>query len=167
MAFFTANTKSFKFPDLPNNKGRTKSAFVTGFANAVAGSKLGPSEKLAWLKYAAEQLPQGPAQEEINPVEGPGPGFMPEGQEGPPGGGGEDAAALEQLLASLPGNTPEEKLQAAVELIMQLEGQGGGQPGQGPEIPQGPQGMQGPPPGPPAGQGGPRGNPFAGGPPPR
>lgn len=131
MSFYTDSAKKFKFEPLPNNTNKTKKAFITGFANAVAATNLSAYEKVAWLKYAAEQLPQQmPGDEGLNPVEGPGPGFMPEGA-GMGGGGGEEAQ-IQQLLESLPGNTPEEKLQAAVMMLMeQQQQQGGPAPGGG------------------------------------
>ena len=135
------NTQSsgYKFPALPDNgsKTKTKKAYLTGFVNAITGSSMSAVEKVAWLKYAAAS-PGGPPPPPgaggpppdaggMDPVAGPGPGFVPE--DGAVGGAGPqvDPAMIQQILASLPGNSPEEKLQAAVEMLAQQGG--GGAPG--------------------------------------
>lgn len=144
MAFYTDKAKKYKFPSLPDNKGGNskEAAFARGFMTAIAGSGISAAEKVAWFKFAAEQLPppggQPGGEPPLQPVEGPGPGLMPEG--GPEAGGaGPGDEEIQEILASLPGNTAEEKLQSAV---MLLASQGaGGQPG-GPE--EGGPGMGGP-----------------------
>lgn len=142
MSFYTEQAKSFKFPSLPGtSKGKSccdnnkkEAAFTHGFVSAVLSAQLSPYEKVAWLKYAAEMPPGGPGGPgggDIQPVEGPGPGFVPE-QGGEPGGEGGDVSPeeIQQILASLPGNSIEEKLHNAVMALanMQHEGQEG--PGQ-------------------------------------
>jgi len=138
MSFYTAQSKSFKFPSMPDNKPRTKRAFALGFVRAVAASPLSANEKVAWMKYAAGAMPPGgpPGDDgggEVDPVAGPGPGFVPEGAP--------EEQQIQQLLEALPGNSAEEKLHAAVVALLEAQQGGGGDAG-GVEDPGG--GVEGP-----------------------
>lgn len=142
MSFYTAQSKSFKFPNMPDNKPSTKRAFALGFVRAVAAAPLSANEKVAWMKYAAGALPPGGPPEddggggEVEPVAGPGPGFVPEGAP--------EEQQIQQLLEALPGNSPEEKLHSAVVALLEAQqagGEGGGPDG-GVEDPNG--GIEGP-----------------------
>lgn len=126
MSIYTENAKKFKFDNVPNNEKKTKEAYLRGFTSAALEAPLSAAQKLACIKYAADQ-----AGGDIQPVQGPGPGFVPEGAEGGEAedAGGGDEAMLQQLIQSMPGNTPEEKLHAAVMLLAQS--QGGPAPGGG------------------------------------
>ncbi len=132
MAFYTSKSKEFSFPDLPDNK-KSKKAFVCGFIGAIASSPLSATEKVAWLKYANELPvpPGGGGPEEIDPVAGPGPGFLPEGAP--------EEQQIQQLLEALPGNTPEEKLQSAVMALLEAQQGGGGEMGGAPGGVEGPE----------------------------
>lgn len=172
MSFYTSPASKFKFQNLPDNKPNSKKAFVTGFIRAIAEAPLSATEKLAWVKYAGNVPPPGPGGPEeegggdVDPVAGPGPGFVPEGAG--------DEQAIQQLLEALPGNTMEEKLHAAAVALLQAQQEGAGddggveddgsgvESGDGqldPAIIQQLMGQQGPPPGGP--------QPPQGGPPPQ
>lgn len=109
---------------MPDNKPNSKKAFVTGFIRAIAEAPLSATEKLAWVKYAGNVPPppgpDGPDNGggDIDPVAGPGPGFVPEGA-------GEEQA-VQQLLDALPGNSMEEKLHAAAVALLQAQQEGAG-----------------------------------------
>lgn len=137
MSFYTSPAGKFKFNALPDNGSKNKKAYVIGFAKAVAGSNMSATEKVAWLKYANNLPPGapppgagpggpppgagpgGPGGPE--PVAGPGPGFVPEGAP--------DEQAIQQLLEALPGETPEEKLHAAVMALLEAQDAGAGDDG--------------------------------------
>lgn len=143
MSYFTEDAKKFRFPSLPDNGSKKKQAYVMGFAKAVAASQLSPGEKVAWLKYAAQQVPSqdpsapgGPLPPQQDPGapmdDGGGDPLAAEANGGAPGG---DDEVAQQILQSLPGNSVEEKLHAAVMILAQM--QGGDQavlPGAGPGI---------------------------------
>lgn len=124
MSFYTSPAGKFKFQNLPDNKPNSKKAFVTGFIRAIAEAPLSATEKLAWVKYAGNvPPPPGPGGPDngggdIDPVAGPGPGFVPEGA-------GEEQA-VQQLLDALPGNSMEEKLHAAAVALLQAQQEGAG-----------------------------------------
>lgn len=132
MAFYsdstTENAKKFKFPALPGNGSKVKKeAFISGFLGAVTSANMSAGEKVAWLKYAADQMPTMGQGQPPQPVEGPGPGFMPEGAEGPGAESTEGGLPpeLQQILEALPGNSVEEKLHSALIALAALEGPGG------------------------------------------
>lgn len=121
MSFYTGPAKSFKFQHMPNNrptKPNTKRAFALGFVKAISAAPLEAGEKVAWIKYAAEALP---TDEGVEPVAGPGPGFVPEGAP--------EEQQVQQLLEALPGNSPEEKLHAAVLALLEAQQAGAGEDG--------------------------------------
>lgn len=126
MSFYTSQAKSFKFQKMPDNKPNTKRAYAFGFIRAVATSPLSAAEKVAWMKYAAEAMPPGDEEGGVEPVAGPGPGFVPEGAP--------EEQQVQQLLEALPGNTAEEKLHAAVMALLEAQqagGEAGGDAGAG------------------------------------
>ena len=125
MSFYTSPASKFKFKALPGSD-QEKKAFLTGFIKAVAEAPLSATEKVAWIKYANQAPPPVPPGADgggdddggVEPVAGPGPGFVPEGAP--------EEQQIQQLLAALPGETIEDKLHAAAVALLEAQQAGAG-----------------------------------------